>query len=112
MIYDIKDTPITVYRLLDEGRVIGYTLDPLCKGPKEKAFELSERDIVRQIQVHLFQSLREAWAFREGLIMAGDPEPEMSGQPCGWAVLRLLAWPPEDPDDPAIKVIDCTDRQY
>ncbi|HHI71473.1 MAG TPA: hypothetical protein ENJ91_10755 [Rhodobacteraceae bacterium] len=113
MVYELNETPIVIYRLLDkDGHVTGYTLDILYPEHKERFQGLTGKDVVKQIQVHLFRSLREAWAFREGLVLAGEPEAEIYHLEYGWAVLRLLDNPPEDPEEPDVKIIDCTDRVY
>ncbi len=113
MVYDIKDTPIILYRLIDrEGRVTGYTADPLIPCPKQRIEELDDRDEVGQIQLHIFCSLSQAWSFREGLVLAGENEPGITHIEHGWVVVRTVEWTPEDPGDPKIKVVDCTDRVY
>ena len=106
MIYDIRETEVGVYRQHNvSGLVVGYTLCPPGPGAEKVGAIDPERDSVPQIQVHVFGTRDEARAFREGLILAGEPEHDCERIPEGWAVLRLVPYGPDDDGDPSVKVI-------
>lgn len=108
-IYDIRETAITVYRVLNEQDAVqGYTLAAPVGGICEVMVRVDpDRDYVDQLQVHVFSTEEAAWAFREGLIFAGEDEVHslVGTTRLGHAVLRECFYPPDDEDDPTVKVI-------
>lgn len=112
MIYAMSETPVGVYRQYDaRGHVNGYTLCSPTAGAHRLCGIDPELDLVPQIQVHIFDTCAEARAFREGLILAGEPEHECQRIQEGWAILRLVPYPPADEDEPAVKVVTYNDSR-
>ncbi len=112
-ICDIRETDLTVYRVLKDGAVRGYALRPVDGHECETMVEVDpDIDHVGQIQIHVFGTQREAEAFLEGLTLAGEDPALSIRERCGevWAVLREVRYEPDYEDDPTVRVIAYTER--
>jgi hypothetical protein len=112
-ICDIRETALTVYRVLEASSVRGYALHP-AKGLKSQPMVAVDPDIdhVGQLQVHVFGTKREADAFLEGLTVAGEDSVLSICEQCGdvWAVLREVRYEPDDEDGRTVRVITYSER--